>query len=166
MEQVDVELALKKRYPEGVALIVCKDEKGMIDVTPVGWFMLCNSKPRCWVITLNHKHYSHKVISETKEFALCLPSGIQKGDILYCGSVSGWKEDKLKRCKFKIIPSLVVQPPILEDCVACFECKVINKVSASDHTLFIGEIVAAYTSDRKDKVYSGGEGDLIDWGIK
>lgn len=163
MKQVDIETAVKKRYPEGVALVVCKDEKGMVDVTPIGWFMLCNSEPRCWAISLYHKHYSHKIISETGEFVLCLPSYSQKKDILYCGSVSGWDEDKLKKCKSETVPSKKVKPPILKDCIACFECKVIEKIRAPDHTIFVGEVLAAYISDRKDKVYNLGERNLIKW---
>ena len=32
MRKIDIERAAKKRYPEGVALVVCLDEKGMVDV--------------------------------------------------------------------------------------------------------------------------------------
>ena len=163
MRQTSTELAVKKRHPEGVALVVCKDKKGMVDVTPIGWFMLCNSNPRCWAIALYHKHYSHKVISETKEFVLCLPSFKQKDDILYCGSVSGWKVDKLKKCKFKTIASEKVKPPLLVDSIACFECRVINKVKAPDHTIFVGEILNSYISERKDKTYNLGSHNLIKW---
>lgn len=166
MKQIETELAVKKRHPEGVALIVCKDKKGMVDVTPIGWFMLCNSKPRCWAIALYQKHYSHKVISETNEFVLTLPSFKQVKDILYCGSVSGWKVDKLKKCKFKTILANKVKPPLLEDSIACYECKVINKIKAPDHTIFIGEVLVSYISDRKDKTYNLGSRNLIKWEIK
>lgn len=149
MKPTNTELAIKKRHPEGVALIVCKDEKGMVDVTP-GWFMLCSSDPSCWAIALYHKHYSHKVISETKEFALCLPSGSQKNDILYCGSVHGWDTDKLKKCKLRIIPSKKVSPPIIADSIACFECKVIG----------------TYKSEKTDKIYNNGSKNLFDWKIQ
>lgn len=163
MKQVDIEQAIKKRYPEGVALVVCKDEKGMVDITPIGWFMICNSKPRCWAISLQHRHYSHKVISETGEFVLCLPSYSQKDDVLYCGTVSGRNEDKLNKTRFKTIPSKKVKPPILKDCIACFECRVIEKVKAPDHTIFIGEILSAYISNKKDKTYNFGSHKLIEW---
>lgn len=166
MKPTDTELALKKRHPEGVALIVCKDEKGMVDVTPIGWFMLCSSEPSCWAIALYEKHYSHKVISETKEFVLCLPSGGQKKDISYCGSVHGWDTDKLKNCKLKTLPSKKVSPPLIADSIACFECKVIGTYKSPDHTIFIGEVLQSYISERKDKVYNNGSRNLFDWQIE
>ena len=166
MKRIGPEIAIKKRYPEGVALVVCRDKKGMVDVTPIGWFMMCNSDPKCWAISLYKKHYSHKVISETNEFCLCLPSFKQKEDTLYCGSVSGWNTDKLKGCDLKTIPSQKVKPPILKDCIACFECQVIGKLPAPDHTTFIGEVLVAYISERKSKVYNWGEHDLFELKIK
>ncbi len=166
MKQIGIEEGVKKRHPEGVALVVCKDEKGKVDITPIGWFMIANAKPRCWAISLQHRHYSHKVISETGEFVLCLPSYFQKKDILYCGSVSGWNEDKLKKTKFKTISSKKVKPPILKDCIACFECRVIEKTKVPDHTIFIGEILSAYISDKKDKIYNLSAHNLIKYDIK
>ena len=165
MKKVNIEESIKKRHPEGVALIVCRDKK-KTSVTPIGWFMLCNSDPRCWAISLYHKHYSHKVISETKEFVLCLPSCSQKKDILYCGNVHGWNVDKLKNCNLKTIPSKKVKPPIIENSIACFECKVIKTCNLKDHTIFIGEILTSYISDRKDKVYNLGERKLIEWKLE
>ena len=166
MKQIDIEVAVKKRHPEGVALIVCKDDNDKVNITPIGWFTLCNSKPRCFAICLYHKHFSHKVISETKEYVLCLPSFSQKEDILYCGSVHGWDTDKLKNCKLKTLPSKNVKSPLLEDSIACFECKVTKTTDVGDHTIFIGEILASYISDRKDKVYNLGERTLINWELE
>ena len=165
METSLLEEAVKKRYPEAVALIVCQD-KDKINVTPIAWFTLCNSNPRCWAISLYYKHYSHQVISETKEFVLCLPSYSQKDDILYCGSVHGWNIDKLKNCKLKTVPSKKVRPPIIENSIACFECQVIKTLDTGDHTIFIGEVSASYISDKKDKVYNLGEKTLIEWKMR
>lgn len=165
MKPAQIDEAIKMRHPESVALIVCKDEK-KVNVTPIGWFTLCNSRPRCWAICLSNKHFSNKVISETKQFILCLPSYLQKEDILYCGSVSGWNVDKLENCKLKTIESKQVKPPILKDSIACFECKVIKTLDAGDHTIFVGEIVESYVSGRKDKVYNFGERTLIEWDLE
>lgn len=165
MNNIATEEAVTKRFPEGVALIVCKDENGKVNATPIGWFMLCNSKPRCWAISLYQSHYSNKVITETKEFVLCLPSYSQKKDILYCGSVHGWDTDKLKNCDLQAVSSKQINPPIIKECIACFECKVINSVKAPDHTIFIGEIVESYVSERTDKLYNQGNHRLFDYEI-
>lgn len=166
MEQVLSEDAIKKRFPESVALVVCKDKKGKVDITPIGWFTLCNSNPRCWAICLYNQHYSHQVISETKEFVLCLPTYSQKKDILYCGDVHGNNIDKLSNCELKTLPSSKINPPLIKDSIACFECKVNKNCDAGDHTIFIGEILESWVSSKKDKVYNLGNKELIEWQIK
>lgn len=163
MRSISTEDAVKKRHPEQVALIVCKDNNGKVNIAPIGWFTLCNSHPSCFAICLSNKHYSGKVISETKEFVLCLPSFSQKDDILYCGSVHGSDTDKLAHCQLKTIPSQKVQPPLIENSIACFECKVVKTCDAGDHKIFIGEILASYVSDKKDKIYNLGEHNLVEW---
>jgi flavin reductase (DIM6/NTAB) family NADH-FMN oxidoreductase RutF len=74
--------------------------------------------------------------------------------------------NKLENCKLKTIPSQKVKPPILENSIACFECKVTKTCDAGDHTIFIGEIVASYTSDIKEKVYNFGSRNLVKWKLE
>ena len=146
MRKVEIEEALKFRHPEIVVLVVTISREEKIDITPLGWAMLGSSKPSTWAIGVAKKHYSHKAILDTKEFTVCLPAFEQKKDVLYCGTHSGWQVDKLKNTKFKILPAQKVETPLLDKSLACFECKLINQMNTSDHTIFLGEIVAAHIS--------------------
>lgn len=161
MKSVPVDEAIAKRFPEGVALIICQDSSGKVNLTPIGWFTLCNSEPHCWAICLYKKHFSHEVISKTKEYVLCLPSFAQKKEILYLGSVHGWETDKLKKTKLQTLPSSKVTPPLIKDSIACFECKVIKTFDVGDHSIFVGQILASYVSKRTDKTYNLGSRNLI-----
>ena len=38
-----------------------------------------------------------------------------------------------------------VRPPIIEECIAHLECRVVQDVEAGDHRFVIGEVLAAYT---------------------
>jgi flavin reductase (DIM6/NTAB) family NADH-FMN oxidoreductase RutF len=37
-----------------------------------------------------------------------------------------------------------VRPPIIEECIAHLECRVVQEVEAGDHHFVIGEVLAAY----------------------
>ncbi|UCG45520.1 MAG: flavin reductase, partial [Candidatus Bathyarchaeota archaeon] len=39
----------------------------------------------------------------------------------------------------------LVQAPIIKECIAHLECHLDQQVATGDHTLFVGEILAAYT---------------------
>ena len=123
---------------------------------PIGYFTLITWKPKVWAVALYKTHYSTKVINNTDEFVLCLPAIQQVDSLLYCGSVHGWKIDKAKNTNFKFTKSNRVKPPIVEESIACFECKVIGKHIVHDHTLFLGEVVESHISekDRREKIYN------------
>lgn len=161
MKKIEIEEALKFRHPEIVVLVVTKSKEGKVDVTPIGWAMLGSSNPKTWAIGIAKKHYSHKAILDTKEFTVCLPHISQKEDVLVCGACSGWKVDKLTKVKLKILKASKVKTPLIDKSLACFECKLIDKMETSDHTIFLGEIVAAHVSGKKDGIINLGSGNLI-----
>lgn len=160
LKEVDAEEAVKLKYPEPVALVSCTDKSGKVNFITIGWFTTCSRKPRTWAISIGKSRYSHKCLEEVPEFVLCLPSEEQKKDILYCGSVSGRDVDKLKNCSFKAMPSKYVKPPLIDNSAACFECKIIDKMDAKDHTVFLGEVKAAYVSGKTRKLYNFGDAEL------
>jgi len=150
----EIEKAEKAKFPENVALIVTKDKKGKVDITPICWFTNASYKgPKTWAISLWKGHYGTELIKKNKEFVLCIPSIKQKKDILFCGSVSGRKVNKLDKCSFKLIKSKKVKPPMIKNSLACFECKLIKSVLVYDQMLFIGKIVSAKFFKRAEKIY-------------
>jgi flavin reductase (DIM6/NTAB) family NADH-FMN oxidoreductase RutF len=161
MKQVEIEKALKFRHPEIVVLVVTKSKEGKVDITPIGWAMLGSSNPRTWAVGIAQKHYSHKSILDTKEFTVCLPHVSQKKDVLFCGSCSGWKIDKVPKTKFKILPASKVSTPLIDESLACFECKLIDQMKTSDHTIFLGEIIAAHTSGEQEGLINLGHANLV-----
>ncbi|MFQ6020795.1 MAG: flavin reductase family protein [Candidatus Aenigmatarchaeota archaeon] len=150
-----IKKAMKGKYPEDVALIITKDKKGVVDITPICYFMNASYKPHpeTWAISLWKGHYSTENIKKTKEFVLCIPTLKQKKDILYCGSVSGKKVNKLEHCNFKTIPSKKIKSPMIKGCIACFECKVIKSMLVYNQMLFVGKIVRAKYFKKDKKVY-------------
>jgi len=150
MKEVDIETAMGFRHPEIVVLVVTRSKESKIDITPIGWAMLGSSNPRTWAIGVAKKHFCHKAILDTKEFTLCIPSWDQRKDVLYCGSVSGWKIEKLPNTKFELLAAKKIKTSLIKDSLACYECKLINKMGTSDHTIFLGEIVNVHISGGKE----------------
>ena len=98
---------------------------------------------------------------DTKEFTVCIPSFLQAKDTLFCGAHSGWKVDKLSKTKFVVLPAKKVITPLIDGSLACFECKLIDKMETSDHTIFLGEIVAAHVSGEKEGLINLGHHTLV-----
>ncbi|EKD95676.1 MAG: hypothetical protein ACD_24C00392G0001 [uncultured bacterium] len=152
----DTFTSLESRFPEPLALIITKSNNEQVNFCPVGYFSLVSYKPLIWAVAVYKKHFTNKVIKETKDFVLCLPSVEQTKDVLYSGSVHGYIEDKSKKVSFKQITIAESRIPLIDESIACFICNVMKEIEVGDHTLFCGEIKYSYISDKKwsDKIYN------------
>lgn len=86
-----------------------------------------------------HKfNFSHDLIFETGRFVLHLLHTKQFELIHRLGFVSG--RDKHKLADIPHRPG-VLGAPVLDDCYAHFECKVVNVMDTGSSTLFLGDVV-------------------------
>lgn len=149
LKEVSAEEAIKKKFPEPIVLVSSVDKNGKPNIIVLAWYMQTSFKPRLFAISIGKTRYSHKLISEIKEFVLAFPSQKIKEQVLFCGTHSGKSMDKFKETGLIAIASKNVKPPLIQDCLANFECKVVDSLDTGDHTVFIGEVLAAYVSTDK-----------------
>ncbi|MBU0580322.1 MAG: flavin reductase family protein [Candidatus Margulisbacteria bacterium] len=117
------------------------------NVMALAWLMPVSHTPRYLAIALPQKRYSYELIEKSKEFVLNIPPVALKQLVLNCGEVTGRKVDKFKEHKIKTLPAKKVGAPLIEDCVAHLECKIINEIKAGDHQILVAEIVAASANE-------------------
>ena len=86
-----------------------------------------------------HKfNFSHDLIFDSGRFVLHLLHTKQFDLIHRLGFVSGRDRDKLADVPHR---SGVLGAPVLDDCWAHFECKVVNVMDTGSSTLFLGDVV-------------------------
>lgn len=82
--------------------------------------------------------------------------------VVKIGTCSGADTDKFAKFKLTAVPAKVVKAPLIKECLANIECKVIDVVSK--HNLVVLEAVAAHIdSTRKEQrmVHAVGDGTFI-----
>ena len=144
---VNLELAHRLPHPKLTVLVSCSDASGRANIITLAWSMPVSMNPPLIAVSIAPRRYSHRLIEETGEFIVNVPSIEILKETSYCGSISGRDVDKFKMTGLTPAPARKVRAPIIEECIAHLECKVYKKVQAGDHTIFIGEIVAAYANE-------------------
>ena len=144
---VPLSKALDIGPPGSVVLVTCKSHNGKSNIITIGMYMSISRNPPLIAIGISPKRYSHKIIKETKEFVINVPSKNLIKETIFCGQVSGKNHDKFVSTKLKIIPGDIVKPPLIADCFSHLECKVVANYVCGDHTLFVGEVVVAKVND-------------------
>jgi len=150
--ECEINRAILKKYPEQIVLVTSVDAMGKPNIITMGWSMFCSGDPPMVAISVGKTRYSHKLIFQTKEFVYTFPGEDLEKEMLYCGTHSGRDVDKFKETGLTAVEAKFVKPPLIEECIANFECQVVGEYDAGDHTIFVGKIVATWISEKaRDK---------------
>ncbi|HDD64315.1 MAG: flavin reductase [Thermofilum sp. ex4484_79] len=156
MEFVSIPLSSAHRllHPQLAVLITVRGRDGKANVMTAAWCMPVSHRPPLVCVSIAPKRFTHRLIVESGEFAINIPSLEMLKIVDLCGTCSGAQVNKFKKFNLPTVEAKVINAPIISSCIAFIECKVVNSVKAGDHTLFIGKIVAAYTRGNIfDKIY-------------
>ena len=155
MKQVEANVAIARKHPNWIFQVVTADKEGTPNAMPASWCTFCSAKPIMMAVSVAFERYTHKLMEESEEFILAFPNKEQKEAVFYCGRSSGKNVDKFEKTNLETTPAAKVNVPLIEDSVACFECKKSGSIVSGDHTLFIGEVVATHISEEyTEKIYT------------
>lgn len=132
--------------PERVVWAVAEHD-GKRSVCPLGWKMNTSGRPPMMAISVAPQRFTHGLIERAGEFVLAWPGEDLAEATLYCGTHSGRDVDKFAAAHLTPMPGAVVRAPLVRECIVNLECRVVGRLSTGDHTIFAGEIVAAWATD-------------------
>ena len=147
MREVPVAEALARKYPEWVLWVITVDTEGRPNVMPAGWVMIANGSPLMFAVAINFGAHTHDCLEQTGEFVLAWPGVGQEHLINQLGGCSGRDLDKFAEYGLQALPATHIAPPLIAGCAAAFECVMVSQVELEDHSLFVGEVMAAHVSD-------------------
>jgi flavin reductase (DIM6/NTAB) family NADH-FMN oxidoreductase RutF/rubredoxin len=100
------------------------------------------SEPPTLAISINKKNLTHELIEKSKVFTISILS--EETPLTFIGTFgfkSGRDINKFEGTKYKI--GKTKTPIVLDYTIAYIECKLIDKINAGTHTIFIAEVVEA-----------------------
>ncbi len=155
MKQVETRAAIDRKYPNWIFQLVTANRGGTPNAMPASWCTFSSAEPRIMAVSVAFERYTHKLMEETEDFALAFPNKEQKEDVYYCGRNSGKNVDKFEKTDLEPTPAAEVNPPLIEDSVACYECEKRGAIVSGDHRIFTGEVVATHVSEEyAEKIYT------------
>lgn len=143
----DMPLWNLRRYLEpGPVVLVSSAWKGAHNIMAMGWHMIMEFQPLligCYIWTQNH---SFGMIRKSKECVFNLPTVDLASTVVSIGNSSGRDIDKFKTFQLTPEPALKVSAPLIKECYANFECKLIDSSLVNKYSLFIFEVVKAHAA--------------------
>lgn len=146
VEVVQSDMMYRLLHPRHTVLVTCIGKTGKANIITLAWTMPVSVNPPLVVMSIAPRRYSHRKIKETREFVINIPTMEIVKQSLFCGRISGSKVDKFKEAPLTPAPAKKVKSPIIKECVAHLECRLVKTIPTGDHTLFVGEILTAYVN--------------------
>ena len=145
----------KRTWPAGTLLgpvpavmVSCQGREGPPNIITVAWAGTLCTNPPLLGISVRPERHSFRLISETGEFVVNMPSRYEAFATDLCGVVSGRDGDKFARAGLTAAPAEHVKAPIIAECPINIECRVKQTLPLGSHTLFIAEIVGVQVTRR------------------
>jgi flavin reductase (DIM6/NTAB) family NADH-FMN oxidoreductase RutF len=123
-------------------LASCRHE-GRSNVITLAWATPVSIDPPMLAIAIAPARFSHDLIESSGEFVVNVPGMDLLHAVWHCGTVSGRDGDKFQGAGLTEATASVVAAPLVAECFGHAECRVTNAPVTGDHTLFVGEVVAA-----------------------
>ncbi len=131
-------LAVLKRLEYGVYIVTMgKGETG--NAFTASWVSQVSSEPPMIAVAVHNKHQSARILNNEQTFVVNLipAEGESVARTFYGPAESGY--EKLKAANVSGSP--VNGNPIISGASAYVECLIVYRVTAGNHTIFIGEVV-------------------------
>ena len=161
MKGLDVDKALNI-MPTPVTLIG-SSWQGRDNVMTASWLVCSSRRPPLVSVYICNRQLTRELISHSGEFVVNVLASDQVEVSETCGTVSGRKANKYEKAKLRTRRADEVSVPLIEGCLANLECRVVAEHEVGDHTLFVGEIVAAHDGGRRDPLvrFDGRYADIL-----
>jgi len=136
-----------KLLNHGPVTLVTSAHGGKSNLMAASWAMPLDYDPPKVLLVLDANTYSRELIDASGEFGLQVPKRRIAEQTVAVGQATGRDGDKFARFQLATFPAQRIAAPMLEQCVAWMECKVIPDATQR-YDLFIAEVVASYVDSR------------------
>jgi flavin reductase (DIM6/NTAB) family NADH-FMN oxidoreductase RutF len=122
----------------GVVVITTRwDEK--LNGMSAAWVSRASEQPFLAMVSVYRENFSHDLIRKSRIYAINYLTEGQQHLAIHFGKQSGRNVDKFEKVPYFIDKT---GAPILKECLAYLDCKVIDELDSGDHTIFLGEILS------------------------
>ena len=140
-------LSLSKVYQllePGPVVLLTTASGGGSNVMTLSWHMMVEFAPPLVACIVSSADYSFTALRATKECVIAIPALELAPKVVEVGNCSGRNVDKFAKVGLTPIPAHEVAAPLIAECFANLECKVVDTRLVNKFNLFVLEVVKAW----------------------
>lgn len=117
------------------------------DVMALSWLMPVEFEPPRVACVLGPQDYSHGLLRKSRECVLNIPTVELADKVVAVGNCSGRDTDKFRVFGLTARPAALVGAPLVAECWACLECKLVDTRMVNRYGIFVLEVVKAWVDN-------------------
>ena len=147
MKRARRSLALSKVYrllEPGPVVLLTTMHNGRPNVVTMSWHTMMEFEPPLVGCVVSNRNRSFAALKSARECVIAVPTVELAAAVVRCGNTSGAKIDKF--AAFGLTPAAArdVRAPLVEECYANLECRVVDTRLVSRYSFFVIEVVKAW----------------------
>lgn len=165
LKKANFPLAKVRQHLEpGPIVLVSSAYKGETDIMTMGWHTMLEFEPALFGCYIWDQNHSHRLIRKSGECVINVPTAELLDTVVAVGNTHGDGElDKFEEFGLTKVAAKKVDAPLIAECYANFECKLVDDRMVKKYSFFIWEIVRAHVAPIKNPqtVHYRGDGQFM-----
>jgi flavin reductase (DIM6/NTAB) family NADH-FMN oxidoreductase RutF len=134
---------IRRLLEPGPIVLVSSAWRGATNIMTMGWHTVMEFTPSLVGCIIAEGNHSHGMIKSSRECVINVPTHDLASEVVGIGNCSGAKVDKFKAFKLTAVEALAVKAPLIRECYANLECKLVDAKLVATYNFFIFEVVKA-----------------------
>jgi flavin reductase (DIM6/NTAB) family NADH-FMN oxidoreductase RutF len=133
----------------GPVVLVTTARLGRANIMTLSWHTMMDFEPPLVGCIISNRNYSFGNLKASRECVINIPTVELARKVVRCGNLSGRKVDKFKTLGLTPVAGARVKPPLVGECYANLECRVVDARLVEKYQFFILEVLKAWVDPAK-----------------
>ncbi len=135
----------------GPVVLVTTAQKGRPNIMTMSWQTMMEFEPPIVGCVISNRNHTFGVLKATKQCVINIPTVELAAKVVGCGNTSGRKVDKFQAFGLTPTPASRVDAPLVAECYANLECKLVDAKMVEKYCFFILEVLKAWIDPAKKR---------------
>jgi flavin reductase (DIM6/NTAB) family NADH-FMN oxidoreductase RutF len=128
----------------GPVVLLTTADRGRANVMTMSWLTMLEFEPPLVGCVVSERNFSFGALKKTRECVIAIPAARLAKEVVACGNASGRNVDKFRANRLTPMPASRVAAPLVAQCWANLECRVVDTRLVAKYAMFVLEVVAAW----------------------
>jgi len=133
----------------GPVVLLTTAHRGRSNVMAMSWHTMVEFEPPLVACVVSSRDYSFAALKATRQCVINIPTADLAQTVVDCGNVSGRLVDKFAAFGLTPLPASQVGAPLIDECYANLECRVVDTRLVNRYDLFVLEVVKAWIDPQR-----------------